>query len=463
MMKRILPPILAAIFFASMLASAEPTSMDDTGEASSTWEKLQPVRKLWRNREYEAAQSKLAHIARVNKMTGIGIDVASLKELLTEVKGIVDEGYSSLKIKEGRIYPVPLKEGGSLEGKVIKVNDETIVLEYNEGTQSIALDQIDIERIIRLSVLEYSPDSPENQALFAALYTMEGELDKAQKALKRAAKGGYDAQEENRFVKWVKSAKEAQQRDKTRKMTEEKRKNTETESVSSKDNKKTIKQIHKGEKDIVVLVDRIHGKNVPKLIRRKLENHNVKVKYATGDNYNEKTLEQTSVVLIKDKAAGPISKSDARALAQFVRDGGGLVYFGSTGKADPSLEPFMKALNIKILTDELRVKANTPDNIPKSRAVAGPIGKHPITRNAGPVFFPLRTCTIDTSRDKAFLITSNHVKSQISDESPLIMGATFTLGGGKIVTFGTIPHLYDRKTKQSARRIVLNAIAWANR
>ncbi|MFW6457039.1 MAG: hypothetical protein ACOC0A_01980 [Planctomycetota bacterium] len=462
MTKSILRTVFSAALAIALLSTYFPAEANDEPETSQEKRILKPARELWQNRKYEEAREKLTHIAQENNIGDLGIDIDSLKKLLKRVQGVVEEGYSSLHTKIGRTYAVPLKSGGTMKGEVKDVGDQKVVIRSDDTEHRITLDRIDIERIIRLSVLEYSPDLPKNQALFAVLYTMEGDDDKAREALEKATDGDYEAQEEKSFIRWAGRATETQsQRDKRKAHNEKQDPQQDDEAGQSQEKSQDEK---KQMKKTVVLVDRIHGQNLPSVIRRELQKHNVKIKFSNDESYDPEQLKEASVlILVESSSSAPIKQENTKTLTSFLRSGGGLVYFGAKTQKDPALEPLLKAANIDMYYDRLRVDHEAPEEIPKSDAVAGPSGKHPVTRNIGPVVFPLGTCVLDAKQKNTFLISNRHIKSTRTNTSPVVLGASFSLGRGKIVVFGTVPDLYHRKTKKAARRMILNAVAWTRR
>ncbi|MFW6457276.1 MAG: hypothetical protein ACOC0A_03195, partial [Planctomycetota bacterium] len=204
--------ILSCLIFVGV-----PTSRADNKKGANTEERtILQARELWQQRDYKAAREKLETIEELTILKPGDVTLSMVRTYLKQAHDVMAEGLSQLKEKVGDTYPVPLKGGGSLHGKIVDVNDDSIVLTMRDTQHQIALDRIDIERIIRLSALKYKPDLPKNQALFAVILAMEGEYEEAHKFLQQAKLSGYEVAAEKGFTEWSKRVdKASQQKDNT--------------------------------------------------------------------------------------------------------------------------------------------------------------------------------------------------------------------------------------------------------
>jgi hypothetical protein len=415
---------------------------------------LKPVRELLRDRKYEEALEKLNEMANDPAMQDYRSRISRDRRYVRRARNVVQAGYEALKRKIGQEYPVPLEGGINFEGRVTSVTDTHIVLQMGENPKRIELDRIDIERIIKLAASQYSPDKPANQALFAVVYAMAGQFEEANQALQRAARTGYNVTEEKSFVEAERLWKAALAR--RERQDREKRRQEEME--------KKRQEITEGDKRsaVTVLLDRVHGRNLPEEVVSMLQERGVDLLHAR-EEITDEDLKKASVVIIRDDlGTQSLTKQNASRIVNFVKSGGGLVYFGRTSTLRSPLQPLLDHLPISVQPDSLTVHPQAPERLPDHGALAGPINKrHPVCRGVRPVLFSLRSSSVKASSRSILMVSTKYVRSTETDRSPVPLVAARTSGKGRVVVFGSVPYYGEDEMGKSALRLMINAIAWA--
>ena len=277
-----------------------------------------PVRKLLEERKYDQALQVLEDMAGNSKMRKYGARIARDRRYIRQVKDVVAAGYKGFKRKIGQTYPVPLKGGITVKGEVKEVTGEHLILDYRGATKRIKLDQVHVDRVVKLAAAEFSPDQGRNQALFALLYAMEGEYDEALEAMQRAARIGYNVTEVKSFVESEKmwDAALKKKAGEERKAREKEQIEKAREEVSGKPKKR----------EPMVMLDRYRGGWLSDEVRGPMKKAGLEVKWGSREKkVTELNLENCAVYGIIDRGEAdyipPFEKAEIERLVRFVESG----------------------------------------------------------------------------------------------------------------------------------------------
>jgi len=444
------------------LAPEQVPTPDQMPEAKA----FEPVRELLAERRYDEAVEQLGRMATEPDTARYMARIARDRRYAQAAKGVIEAACKALREKVGQTYPLLLRGGISLEGKLLGVSETHVTVDI-DGTgagKQIALDRIHIDRVVKLSASAYPPDRPENQALFAVLYAMEGEFSSAYEALRRAAAGGHNVTDAKSFVDSERLWAAAQKKQRIERQRAERREELEREREA------LAGQAGRGEP--VVLVDGSRGGALASEITRALEQVGLRVR-ETSRAAGEDELKAAAVLVV----SAPGEAEDGRAyeeaevkrIAEFVRSGGGFVFFaapravgrGPVHRGTPLDALLAGEFRISVRPGRMTVQAGAPRDHPRYRATAVPTQRHPITSGVGDVRFDLRTPAVVAPPVAVIMATPPFISSSATGRGPVPLVAARTFGRGRVVVFGSVPDTWDEDTGVQAVRLCLNAIRWA--
>ena len=341
-----------------------------------------------------------------------------------------------------------------------EVTGEHLILDYRGATKRIKLDQVHVDRVVKLAAAEFSPDQGRNQALFALLYAMEGEYDEALEAMQRAARIGYNVTEVKSFVESEKmwDAALKKKAGEERKAREKEQIEKAREEVSGKPKKR----------EPMVMLDRYRGGWLSDEVRGPMKKAGLEVKWGSREKkVTELNLENCAVYGIIDRGEAdyipPFEKAEIERRVRFVESGGGLVFFGHRRhreqNKDTPFDPLLSAFKMAVKPDRLDVHPKAPH--PKHLVPARPVGRHHITRGVREVSFRKTSPLLVAQKNAWVLSSSKYVKSKATGRRPVPLLAARQVGKGRVVVFASQPLIWDEDTGVQAVRLIVNAFRWA--
>jgi len=431
---------------------------DDMPEAKA----FDPVRKLLDGRKYDQALQLLANMSKDAATSKYVARINRDKRYIGQVKGVVEAGYKGLKGKVGHDYKLKLKGGIVIEGKITRVTTDKVELDMHGAKKDIELGRVDINRVIKLAAMDYAPDKAANQALFAVLYSMEGEWDEAVEALQRSAAGGYNVTDAMNYFTSEKEWAAAQIKEKTLAKADKEKKTVEKkrEGLAGKDQAPQP----------VVLIDRHRGGFIEAEITGSFERMKLVVK-TVREAPTKEDLAKACVLIVRDQGEGeyilPYDEESVKSITTFVNDGGGFVFFGRPRlvKAGDRGTPYdallMRQFKIAVLTGRISVDPKAPRDLPRYRAIGLPKHKnHPITKGVEKVYFDLRSPAVVTPASAVVMATPPFMKHSAAKGACNLLAAR-QYGKGRVVVFACVPDIWDEDTGVNALRVVRNAVGWA--
>jgi hypothetical protein len=449
------------------LQNATPTSEQPAAKA------LDPARKLWDARKYDQAIQQLDRMAADKELKQYAASFARCKRYIEDVRGIVAAGYKALEKKVGQNYSLLLRGSGSsaasgitVEGVIKRVTPDKVEIETSGALREIELERIHIDRIIKLSALEYSPDKPANQALFAVLYAMEQQWTEATDALKRAAAMGYNITEAQNFVQAEKEWAAGLIKDKM--LAEEAKK---AETLTKKQEELTGGA--GGEKppaELFAVIDRYRGGWVVDQLKGSIEKMGLKVK-SVHEDMKPEDFKSAAVIVVKDPGEDEFvphyDEATVKNIVEFVNGGGGFVFFGTprivAGTRATPYDPLLRdQFKIAVLTGRMQIDPKAPRDTPRHHVLGGATSKDPITGGCDKVWFDARAPAVVPGAGASVLMaTPAYVSHSATNKAPVALVAIRQVGKGRVVVFSCIPDVWDEESGLRALKLCANAIAWA--
>jgi len=418
---------------------------------------FEPVRKLLKERDYDGALRKLDEMSAQEEMRPFSGRIGRDRRYILQVRDVVQAGYRGLKDKVGLHYSLPLKGGITVEGRMLDVDDEQVWVELQgseDGTR-ISLDRIRIDRVVKLAAPQYPPHLASNQALFAILYAMEGEYERAYDALRQAATAGYNVTDAKSYVDGERLWAAAEQ--KARLAAERARRREELE-------RRRRELGRSGTEAPVVLVDARRGSNLPQPLAAALRQGGLEMR-PMGEKITEEALSGAAVVVLYGPGprarAQPLGEGERGALAAFLSDGGGLVVFGAPHgrRAESPYAPLLRQLQIIPRADRLFTVPGAPRGVPAEGALGVPVRWHPVTEGISGAAFPTN-CSLSAPPAAWLMGTARFVESSLG-AGPVPLVAAREAGKGRAVVFSGMPELGGNEIGRQGLVLAVNAIRWA--
>ncbi len=440
----------------------EVPSPDEMPEAKL----FEPVRRLLSERNYQEASKLLERMAGQSEARKYMARIARDERYIQQIEKVVQAGYKALHQKVGQRCPLLLKGGISIEGKLLGVSDEHLVLDLGtQGGTQIDLNRLHVGRVTRLAASSWPPDKGSNQALFAVLYAMEGEFPDAYEALRRAAAAGYNVTDEKSFVDCERLWAAAKKKERLQKQKAEREKEIEErrEALSGK---------QEAPAEPLVLIDRHHGRRVPNEIAEAFQKAGFKVKEIHKALRGEDLRDAAALVVLDageraEKAR--YTQAEVRGIAEFVSSGGGFVFFGAERavqrrprRADTPFEPLLRGqFKIGLRPGRMEVDPKAPRGYPRDRVSAQPTRRHPITLGVKNLYFRLGAPALTALPSAVIVATPRFVSSSATGRGPVALVAARTFGRGRVVVFSAVPEIKKGDRGAEAVRVCVNAVRWA--
>jgi len=428
---------------------------------------FEPVRAHLTERHYDEALKLLDNMAGDPESQKYMARITRDRRYVQEVKNIVLVGYKALAEKVGQDYPLLLRAGIAIQGKLLGVTDQQVSIEISGaggGTQ-IGLDRIHIDRVIKLAAAAYPPDQPANQALFAILYAMEGEFKSAYEALRRAAAGGHNVTDARSYVESERLWAAAQEKARAEKEKAEREKEAEQKRRAGPGSEK-------GLAEPLVLIDRYRGGSVPAEMAPTFRRAGIKTR-EINRALEDEDLKDAAVLLIRDPGEGaellPYTKAETKRIVKFVEAGGGLVFFGSPRFIKKGPQPrgttfdalLLGQFKIGVRTGRMSVDEKAPRDFPRHHAMGVPAQRHPITAGINRVFFDMAAPAIIAPPASVILATPWFISSSATGRGPVPLASARPFGKGRVVAFCAVPDIGDEDTGADAVRMCVDAVRWA--
>ena len=430
-----------------------------------------PVRKLINEREYDKALAMLDEMALREETAKYAQRIARDRRFIADLQRIVQAGYEGLRARKGERYRLQLRDG-IVEGTLLDVTEDSLVIDvFNKGEgRSLPLSRVSASRIVRLAAPMIDPAKPSNQARFAVLLAAEGEFEEAYEALEKAARGNHEVAGVKSFVDAEKVWDAAKQREEEeqRELAQARQQTAEAEGARRSG-------------PLRITMDRSRGGDLPQRIREALINNADVVLSEKAVALAAQDIEQSDVIILCDgggRPAAPYDAGDVQRFVEFVRKGGGLVFFGasypSAGRERAGrpatlgnpFNPLLTAFGVRLRADRMRVAQDAPEEYPRGYAVCYPTRRHAVTTGVRIVVFDLSSPSLMLQYNYMGLLrASRYVQSPLAGPSPVMLAAT-QFGEGRVVAFSHMPHIAGGATPPALRNndnetAIMNAITWA--
>jgi len=424
---------------------------------------FEPVRELLAIREYGQAVELLDQMAQQEENRAYMGRIARDRRLIGQVRPVVEACHEALGKKEGRLYRLELAGGVAVEGTVLGVTEDHVVLDV-QGTgegRPISRGLLAAGAVVKLAGDSFSPGKASNQAVFAVLYAMEGAYQEAYDALRLAAVGGYDIAEARGYVDaerlWAAALEKERELERQRR---------ETERAAAE-----LAASEKENEPPQVLVDRHRGGWIGPKAAEQLKAAGCEVR-PVEHSPSDEDLQSADVIVIRDAGPGrPVPSYDApelRRLVRYVAGGGGLVFFAAARPRPerPRQEtnpfaPLLKQFRVAVRPGTFEIADKAPRWHPRNLVLAVPRQRHPVTDGVEEVLFALDSPTIVSGRASWLLTTTRFVRSTATEGGPVPMVVARRVGRGRVVVFASVPRSRDGERAADADRLVLNAVWWA--
>jgi len=451
------------------IAALEPGSIPPTS-ALPEERALEPVRRLVADRSYDAALERLKQMsddASPELVRRIGRE----RLVILSVREVVEAGYKRLGEVTGQDYVLLLRGGIRYPCTVVEVTDKDVKVRIGEREQTIPLTRVSAEQLVRLASHSMDPARAANHARFALLYAAEGEYDPAYEELRAAAESGYDASSDKSYV------------DAERLWTAAVKKETSLRMLAQSGSASDVLKAGRVLKVVPLLVDTYRGRSLPGELTKLAQASAFDIR-EHGGAFRADEVEGPAVLLIYDPGPGatvpPYDQQEVQHVLNFVRAGGGLLYFGgvrpmprpganlSAEEADP-FGALLRWSGVLVQPGAMKLSKDAPSGFPRQYVPAFPAMTHPVTAGVREVVFAAPVAPLAVGRSAQVLMRASPLLlSEASGQAaPPVMAAS-TLGKGRVLVFSALPLSQRSPWERSVLnandgpKALLNALMWVS-
>ncbi|MFW6189522.1 MAG: PEGA domain-containing protein [Planctomycetota bacterium] len=411
---------------------------------------LQPVTTLAGERDYAGASQKLDELQKDGVLEAHPWRVVLERKVVAALRELTEAARARLPALVGREVTLSLRTGASLSGTVEEVENGQIRLRTPLGAREVPLSRLSGRQIVRLASHRLDPAEGRSRVLFALLHGADGRFDRARKQLREAAEKGAPVTSAASWIRSRRAWMAAVARART--------------TAARADIAPTPSRIQRTGPPLSVLVETHHGDTAGPL-GALLSNAPFK-SGRVGGPFSAEAARGADLLLIRDPG-GSVPAFDRREiqhLLDFIRGGGGLVFFGAAhpGEESHPFAPLLRWLGVRISTASLSLSDEAPADYPRGRAVAFPPSgrRHPVTAGSGRVVFPISSPALWSTGGAEPLLRVGQFLSVGKDgaRAPPVAVAG-RLGRGRFVIFAATPQLKSRQG--DAAPVLRNALLWA--
>ncbi len=421
---------------------------------------FEPVRNLIADRRYDDALRALEEMPDEDK-TRYALRAARERGIIHRIRRAVETAHDQLRKSKGKECVLPLRIGFRLTGTLVDVTDTEVVINASGTDRAISLGRISADELVRLASQELDPGEPANREAFALLYAAEEEFEKAYEQLRAAAGQGYDITAGLSYVDAEHLWAAAVEKDGGAALTR------------SGDRRRSPK-LSGTQGPVRVLLDGHRGE-APANPGTFLPADRFAVKQLTGP-FEAAHAESADVLVVLDGGPGrpvaPYDRQEVQRIMDFIHNGGGLVFIGSSRPADDAdpFEPLLRWCSILVRPDRLLVAQGAPQAYPRQYALAYPVygSRHLVASGVRSVVFPISSPSLRVfGRSWALLRASRYVASESTRKVSPILAAGGAYGQGRFVVFAAMPLLNKSSFSGSpfsvndADAMLRNSVLWA--